>query len=178
MGPVGLAAILMVVMADALTAQPTIAPVDQRARVDALFADFVKPGEPGAAVVVARGGEIVLAVGYGLADVERGVSVGPGTAFRLASVSKQFTAAAILTLVEAGRLRLEDRLADVLPEVPAYARGIDVRQLLTHTSGMPDYEPLLGSDHGPQVKDRDVLALIRRAKGLYFRPGSSWRYSA
>ena len=160
-----------------LAAQPHAATMSQRAEVDALFADFTKPGEPGAAVVVARGPDIVFAAGYGLADIDRGVRVGPGTAFRLASVSKQFTAVAVLTLVEEGRLRLDDRLADVLPGAPPYAPTITVRHLLGHTSGIPDYDPLLGSDDGPQVKDRDILALIRGAKRLYFEPGSSWRYS-
>ena len=120
---------------------------------------------------------IVLARGYGLADVERGVAITPATSFRLASVTKQFTAAAILTLVEGGQLSLDDRLDNVLPGVPAYAHEVRVRQLLAHTSGIPDYEPILGSDDGPQVKDRDVLALLHRASALYFAPGTSWRYS-
>jgi CubicO group peptidase (beta-lactamase class C family) len=170
------AAIAMTGSVTDLAAQPHAATVSQRAEVEALFVEF-KPGEPGAAVVVARGPDIVFAAGYGLADIESGIRVGPGTAFRLASVSKQFTAVAILTLVEDGRLRLDDRLADVLPGAPPYAGTITVRHLLGHTSGIPDYEPLLGSDDGPQVKDRDILTLIRGAKRLYFKPGSSWRYS-
>jgi CubicO group peptidase (beta-lactamase class C family) len=150
---------------------------DQRQRVDALFARVITAGEPGAAVVVSRGSEIMLAAGYGVADVETRTAITPSTAFRLASVSKQFTAAAILTLVESRRLTLDDRLGDLLSGIPAYARAITVRHLLTHTSGIPDYEPLLGSQDGPQVKDRDVLALMARAKKLYFLPGASWRYS-
>lgn len=149
----------------------------QRSRIDPLFAAFAAPGAPGAAVVVARGDSVIFAAGYGLADVEHAVPVTPSTAFRLASVSKQFTAVAILALVEAGRLRLDDRLGDLLDSVPAYARAISVRHLLNHTSGIPDYEPLLESDAGPQLKDRDVLALLRRAKRLYFAAGTSWRYS-
>ena len=92
-----------------VTAEPTIAQpgadtgTSARAhRVDALFATFATGATPGAAVVVARGDTIVFARGYGLADVEHGVSITPATSFRLASVTKQFTAAAILTLVEAG----------------------------------------------------------------------------
>lgn len=153
------------------------ATAEQAARVDALFAEFAAPGAPGASVVVARGDSIVFARGYGLADVHHGVPVVPSTAFRLASVTKQFTAAAILTLVEAGTLRLDDRLGDVLASVPAYAQEVRVRQLLNHTSGIPDYEALLGNGDGPQVKDRDVLTLLHQAKKLYFAPGTSWRYS-
>ena len=145
--------------------------------VDALFAAFTAPGSPGASVVVAQGDSVVFARGYGFADVEHGVPITSRTAFRLASVTKQFTAAAILTLVEEGKLSLDDRVSDVLAEVPAYARAIHVRHLLTHTSGIPDYEPILGSDDGPQIKDRDVLALLHSTKKPYFAPGTSWRYS-
>jgi CubicO group peptidase (beta-lactamase class C family) len=142
-----------------------------------LFAEFARAGAAGAAVVAARRDSVIFSAAYGLADVEHHVPVTPSTAFRLASVSKQFTAAAILTLVDAGRLSLDARIGDVLADVPAYARGINVRHLLAHTSGVPDYEPLLGSGAGPQIEDRDVLALLHQAKALYFAPGTSWRYS-
>jgi CubicO group peptidase (beta-lactamase class C family) len=149
----------------------------QSARVDSLFADFAVAGAPGAAVVVARGDSILLAKGYGLADIERRDPVTPATSFRLASVTKQFTAVAILTLVEAGKLQVDDRLGDLLANVPSYAHDVTVRQLLAHTSGIPDYEPLLGKGGGPQLADRDVLTLLHGAKALYFKPGTSWRYS-
>ena len=163
---------------DALAqARPDASPTDRAARVDAVFTEYATANAPGAAVVVARRDSIVLARGYGLADVEHGVAITPTTSFRLASVTKQFTAAAILTLVEAGKLSLDDRLDRVLAGVPAYAHEVRVRHLLAHTSGLPDYEPILGGDDGPQVKDRDVLALLHRADALYFAPGTSWRYS-
>ncbi len=151
-------------------------PHERGSRVDSLFADFAKPGTPGAAVVVAQGNSIVLSRGYGLADVEDGVGITAATAFRLASVTKQFTAAAILTLVEDSTLHLDDRLGYVLSGVPAYARDVRVRHLLAHTSGIPDYEPILGSNDGPQLKDRDVLTLLHQASRLHFEPGTSWRY--
>jgi CubicO group peptidase (beta-lactamase class C family) len=146
-------------------------------RVDALFADIATRSAPGAAVVVARGDSILFEKGYGLADVEHNVAITPATSFRLASVSKQFTAAAILTLAEDGKLRLDDPLGVVLPGIPAYAKAITVRQLLEHTSGIPDYEPILGSREGAQIHDRDVLELLHRVNKLYFVPGTSWRYS-
>jgi CubicO group peptidase (beta-lactamase class C family) len=152
-------------------------PHEQGSRVDSLFADFSKPASPGAAVVVAVGDATVLSRGYGLAVVEHGVGVTATTAFRLASVTKQFTAAAILTLVEEGKLYLDDRLGYLLSDVPAYARDVRVRHLLSHTSGIPDYEPILASNDGPQVKDRDVLGLLHQASRLYFAPGTAWRYS-
>lgn len=164
-----------------LAAQDARSETEASAAVDARlaerFAEFTAPDAAGAAVVVARGDTIVLARAFGLADVERGVPVTPTTAFRLASVTKQFTAAAILALVEDGRLSLDGRLGDLLPDAPAYAFGVRVRHLLAHTSGIPDYEPLLGSDDGPQLHDRDVLALLHEARSLYFPPGTSWRYS-
>ena len=162
------------VRAQSLRKPATLPPSVQ---VDRLFSEFAKPGVPGAAVVVARGDSIVFARGYGLADLEHEVPVTSSTAFRLASVTKQFTAAAILTLVETGKLSLEDRLGDLLAETPAYARDVHVRHLLAHTSGIPDYEAILGTGEGPQVKDRDVLTLLKPAKKLYFAPGTSWRYS-
>jgi CubicO group peptidase (beta-lactamase class C family) len=169
-----------VVNAGVIGAQaPAVGGADARAaQVDAIFTEFTRPGSPGASVVVARDDSVVFARGYGLADVERGVAITPGTAFRLASVTKQFTAAAVLSLVEEGKLSLDDRLGDVLPGAPAYAGSVRVRHLLAHTSGVPDYEPILGtSTDGPQVKDRDVLTLLHQANKLYFTPGTAWRYS-
>ena len=142
-----------------------------------LFAEYAAPSAPGASVVVARGGTIVLARAFGLADVENHVPLTTTTAFRLASVTKQFTAAAVLALVEGGRLGLDDPLRRVLPDVPPYAAAVRVRHLLTHTSGVPDYESLLVTADGPQLTDLDVLAVLHRAEGLYFRPGTEWRYS-
>ena len=151
---------------------------DRAERVNTLFAEFARMTGPGAAVAVACGDSIVFARGYGFADVEHGVAITPATSFRLASVTKQFTAAAILTLVEQRRLSLDDRLGDVLPGTPGYARDVRVRHLLAHTSGVPDYEPLAGPEDGePQLHDRDVLALLHGARALHFVPGTSWRYS-
>ena len=171
-------AVTLLVSAQSARAQTTSGrPDTTRARlVDAMFAEYDK-ASPGAAVVVARGDSVVFARGYGLADVEHRVSITPSTSFRLASVTKQFTAAAVLSLVEDGRLGLDDRLGDLLDDVPAYARDVRVRQLLGHMSGVPDYEPIVGSLDGPQVTDRDVLALLHHASKLYFEPGTSWRYS-
>ena len=169
--------VAMTALARPLNAQRGPASTDQRARLDALFAHYAQPGVPGAAVAVARDGELLLATAYGLADVDAGTAVTATTLFRLASVSKQFTATAVLTLVEAGKVRLDDRLGDLLPDVPNYARAVNVRQLLAHTSGVPDYEPLVGSGDGPQIHDRDVLALMHKATKLYFKSGTRWRYS-
>jgi CubicO group peptidase (beta-lactamase class C family) len=173
------ATVMLLASAPGVRAQPDAdSSTAMRARlVDAMFAEFTVPGSPGAAVVVAHGDSVILARGYGLADVEHGVPITPATSFRLASVTKQFTAAAVLSLVEDGKVGLDDRIGDLLADVPAYAREVRVRHLLAHTSGLPDYEPILGSGDGPQATDLDVLALLHRATKLYFAPGTSWRYS-
>jgi D-alanyl-D-alanine carboxypeptidase len=108
------------------------------ARVDMLMAPLAGKKLPGAAVVVLRDGEVVFSKAYGLASVEQGISNTTQTRFRLASVSKSFTALAVLQLVEQGKLRLEDPLAKYVPGVVGGDR-ITIRHLLTHTAGMPDF---------------------------------------
>lgn len=99
------------------------------------------------------------------------------TSYRLASLTKQFTATAILLLVEKGELRLETDMADLLPEMARSAHGVCVRHLLTHTSGIGDYEELLSADQMAQVTDADVVVLLSQANQRYFAPGTAFRYS-
>ena len=115
---------------------------------------------PGAALLVLRDGEPLLRRTVGLADVAAGTLVTPATHFRLASVSKQFTAAAVLLLAEDGRLRLDDPVRRWLPELPASADGVSLHHLLSHTSGLHDYEDLMAADFQGQVRDADVLCLL------------------
>lgn len=157
---------------------PTGAPAgDRAAAIERLFGGFVADTVPGAAVLVSRGDSVLFVRGYGLADLEARLPVTPATSFRLASVTKQFTAAAVLALVEQGKLELDARLPDVLPDAPEYAREVRVHHLLAHTSGLPDYEALAGRGGGPQLRDADVLTLLHRATTLHFAPGTRWRYS-
>lgn len=146
--------------------------------VDSLFTDFDRPGMPGASVLVMRGDSVILRAAYGLADVDSAVRATPETNYRLASVSKQFTAMAILQLVADGRLALDDSVSTRLTGFPAYARGVTIRHLLTHTSGLHDYEDFVADSQVRQVSDADAYDLVRtRAESLYFSPGSAWRYS-
>src|SRR5438067_793182 len=131
---------------------------------------------PGASVIVIHRGEIALRRSYGLAEVEREVRVTPKTNFRLASVSKQFTAAAIEQLVERGKLSYDDPITKSLPSLPSYARAITIRHLLTHTSGLIDYEDLIPATATKQIHDDDVLRLIEQTDHTYFAPGTSYRY--
>lgn len=135
------------------------------------------PASPGACVLAVDGGEIVFAHGFGLADVENNVPCTPQTNFRMASVSKQFTAAAILLLVDRGKLSLDDTLDKFFPGFPNYGKQITVKQLLTHTSGLPDYEDLIPDGTTLQLDDYDVLKILLDTKEPLFDPGKEWRYS-
>lgn len=141
------------------------------------MAPYTRPGEPGASLLVVRDGRVAYVAGYGLAEVERGAPVTPESNFRLASLSKQFTATAVMLLVGDGALRYEDDLATLLPELPAYARDVTVRQLLNHTAGLPDYEDFVADSQSAQVHDADVPALIARASAGKFTPGTRYDYS-
>lgn len=144
--------------------------------IDAWMRDYT--GQvPGASVLVLEGGDAVFQRSYGLADLEAGVTSSPTTNYRLASVSKQFTAASVLLLVEDGVLTLDDRVRRWLPTLPVAAEAITLRHLLSHTSGLVDYEDLLPPDQARQIHDADVLRLLEREERLYFPAGSDYRYS-
>lgn len=111
---------------------------------------------------------------YGLADVERRAPLGQGSLFDIGSTQKQFTAAAILLLVEDGRLSLSDDIRKYLPELPDYGRTVTINHLLTHTSGIRDWTGML-----PMAEEgTSVLQLILRQRGLDFAPGTEWSYSS
>jgi CubicO group peptidase (beta-lactamase class C family) len=150
--------------------------VDQRA-VDSLFQAYDGSSVPGASVVVIRDGQEVLVRSFGMADPEARVAADGQTNYRLASLTKQFTATAILLLVKDGRLSLDDRVREILPGLPAYASDVRIRHLLTHTSGLWAYEDFVPDSQSTQVHDRDVPLLIQQAESLYFHPGSAYRYS-
>jgi CubicO group peptidase (beta-lactamase class C family) len=145
--------------------------------VDSLFKAYNGAGVPGAGVLVVEDGKTVLARSYGMADLEAHIASDDETNYRLASLTKQFTATAILLLVQDGRLSLDDHVRDILPDVPAYASEVRIRHLLTHTSGLWAYEDFVPDSQTIQVHDRDVPALIAHAESLYFTPGSAYRYS-
>jgi CubicO group peptidase (beta-lactamase class C family) len=146
----------------------------------------VREGEPGIAVLVRQDGKTVFSRGYGVRDLRSRDRIEAVTGFRLASLTKAFTAMAVMLLVRDGKLRYEDALTDVFPAFPAYGRGITIRHLLTHTSGLPDYEDLMAAaekGRAPfwtaerQIHDDEVLALLRSETKGRFPPGTSWAYS-
>lgn len=125
----------------ALTAAPASAGAQAaiEARIDSIFGAFRQPGAPGCALGVARDGRVLLERAWGLADLERGVANTPATIFEAGSVSKQFTAAAILLLQRDRRLSLDDDVRRWMPELPDYRSPITLRHLLHHTSGLRDW---------------------------------------
>ena len=165
-----LAALAALVVPTSAFAQPP------EALVDSLMAAYATPGHPGASVLVVHEGR-VLAKGYGLAEAETGRRVTPTTNFPLASLSKQFTATAVMLLAAEGRLRYDDEIAARLPGLPAYARGVTVRHLLNHTSGLPDYERFVPDTQTAQLRDAEVPALLARDTALKFAPGTRYAYS-
>ena len=151
------------------------------ARVDSVFGRFTAPGSPGCALGVVREGRLDYARGYGLASIEHGVPITPATVFDLGSVSKQFTAMAIVLLAQDGKLSLDDEIQKFLPEIPRYPAGaITIRHLLHHTSGLRDYLDVMGlsgvSDEAVTT-EADALDAIVRQKETNFPPGSEFRYS-
>jgi len=151
-------------------------PIPERA-IDSVMARYAVPGGPGASLLIVRDGKVALAKGYGLANVELRQRVTPETNFRLASLSKQFTATAVMLLVADGKLHYDDKASSLVAGLPAFARGVTVRNLLNHTSGLPDYEDFVPDSQTTQVHDADVPALISRAKGMRFAPGTHYAYS-
>ena len=145
--------------------------------VDSLFAAYTGTNVPGASVIVIRDGQVVLRRAYGMADLERGVTAAPETDYRLASVSKQFTAMAIMLLAGDGKLRYDQPAAEILPELPRAARAVTVRNLLNHTSGLVDYEDLIPENRTTQLSDQDVLTLLSAKDSVYFPAGTQYRYS-
>lgn len=132
---------------------------------------------PGASLLVIQDGKAVIRRGYGLADMEKRIKAAPATNYRLASVTKQFTAAGIMLLNQDGKLHLDDAIRKWLPELPPSDAAITIRDLLCHRSGLIDYEDLVPEDATAQIDDNDVLRMIASQRGLYFTPGNAHRYS-
>jgi CubicO group peptidase (beta-lactamase class C family) len=146
-------------------------------KIDGFFADFNRSDVPGASVTVIQNGKVLLAKGYGLANVEEKIPCTPETNFRLASLTKQFTAMSILILAERKKLLLDESVVGFFPEFPDYGKQITVRHLLGHTSGLIDYEDVIPAGTTIPVLDRDVLRLLLNQDKTYFPPGLKFRYS-
>jgi CubicO group peptidase (beta-lactamase class C family) len=145
--------------------------------IDDILSAYQSSDNPGASVLVFKDDKIVFKKGYGVSNVSTKEAINPNSNFRLASVTKQFTAMSILLLVQKGRLKLEDPLKKYFPSFPAYGKDIKIKHLLTHTSGLMDYEDLIPPTQVMQLHDTNCLQLMYKANGLYFTPGAQYKYS-
>ena len=164
--------------ADVARAHDGVCPSPRSAAVDALVAAAgVNADTPGGAVMVIQAGRILHWAAYGLADIERRVPNTPHTIFRLASITKSFTALAIMMLAEEGKLAYDDPVARHLPELARLGDAVTIRRLLHHTSGLPDpaLHVLLAAQN-PMPSNADQLALLAETGELLFPPGDRFRY--
>jgi CubicO group peptidase (beta-lactamase class C family) len=137
-------------------------------------AEMAKQHIPGLALLVSRGGEVIRARGYGMANVELQVSAKPETIFQSGSVGKQFTATAVMMLVEEGKIGLEDPLTKYFPDAPAAWKQVTIRELLSHTAGFTDYPK--DFDMRKDYTESELLKIVEGIP-LAFPPGTSWSYS-
>lgn len=159
-------------------------------RLNALVAPYREKDAPGMVAILIRNGRVAWQTAFGLADLETHRPIALDTQFELGSVTKQFTAMAIMILSERGKLRFDDTLDKYCPEFPAYARNIRIRDLLHHVSGLPDYEMLMVGKIGDnfyrssksppaphEFTSAEVLKTLSRQPNLNFAPGSRFEYS-
>jgi CubicO group peptidase (beta-lactamase class C family) len=154
--------------------------------IDSILSRDIEPDAPGLAALVKDHGRILFEKGYGVRELSTRAKIDPQTNFRLASFTKQFTAMAVMLLVQDHKLHYDDRLTAIFPDFPAYGKAIMVRHLLTHTSGLPDYETLMEQEEKAkgsiwsaehQIQDNEVLSLLEKQSAGKFAPGTSWAYS-
>lgn len=175
---------LKVILLAALVALPApalaqVAP-ETAAKIEALFAGF-SATTPGCVVGISEGGKTVIEQAFGQADLEHDVANTTATMFEIGSVSKQFTAAAILLLERDGKLKLSDDIRKYLPEMPDYGTPITIEMLLNHTSGLRDWGSVanaMGKPRGERTfSNAEVLDITARQKELNYKPGTEYSYT-
>jgi len=173
--------ILLAALLAAAPVSAAQAPAAAVARIDQIFEQWNTTTSPGCAVGVAHNGRTTLARAWGMADLEHNAANTPATIFEAGSVSKQFTAAAIVLLALDGKLSLEDDIRKYLPEIPDYGTTITIRHMMTHTSGLRDWGSVAGIAGWPRttrVHTHDhVLDILSRQRALNFPPGFEYSYS-
>jgi CubicO group peptidase (beta-lactamase class C family) len=161
-----------------LSAQvPRPADVDLAAMDQRILAEMEANNIPGVLIGVASRGRLIHVQAYGLADVELNVPVSDSTVFEIGSISKQFVATAAMILVEEGRIGLDDGIHEYLPDLPSEWLGVTVRQLLTHTSGIPDYEEIATYDVYRFRLTPEEIIRMAHSRPMDFEPGTGWYYS-
>ncbi len=180
-GTIALASVssLVVAPATAIAQSAAMEASDLKAEADAIVTAAYPAEEPGAAVIITRGGRVVYAAGRGLADVDTRAPITPDTVFRLGSIVKQFTAATILKLVEEGRVSLDDPVSRFFPDWPQPGAGATVRQVLNHTSGIQDFTKIPGwiaKNRTRPFTTAEMLAVFRDLPARA-QPGHAWEYN-
>lgn len=158
-------------------------------KIDKLFAEWDKSDSPGCALGIIKDGQLVYSRGYGMANLEHDIPVSSKMVFRIGSTSKQVTTMCIALLAEKGKISLDDDVRKYVPELPEYKSPITIKQLVWHTSGLPDYLDLIrltsGGAPSPQAYNRatnniteeDVIEMLARQKTLNFNSGEVHLYS-
>lgn len=147
------------------------------AEFDRLLSEQFKPGEPGCAAIVARKGQIIYNKAFGMANLELDVPMKPDMVFRIGSITKQFTAVAVLQLMEQGKLKLDDEITKFIPDYPTHGYKITIEHLLTHTSGIKSYTnlPEYISFSRQDLKPEEIIDLFKY-KPMEFAPGTRFSY--
>jgi len=148
-------------------------------KIDQIFTLWDKDDTPGAAISIIQDGDIIYKKGYGMANLEYDIPISPSTIFHIASVSKQFTAFAILLLANEGKLSLDDDIRNYLPEVPDFGKTITIRHLVHHISGLRDQWNLIAMAGGrldDVITKEHIMKLVERQKELNFEPGEEFLY--
>lgn len=154
-------------------------PIPALPAVDALFAEWNRPDSPGAALAIIHEGKVVYQQGYGAANLEYNIPITPATVFHVASVSKQFTAAAVALLAREGKLSLDDEIHTHLPELADFGYPITIRHLIHHTSGLRDQWELLmmaGWRMDDVITHGHIMEIVKRQRALNFPPGTEFMY--
>jgi CubicO group peptidase (beta-lactamase class C family) len=145
--------------------------------VDSVMSKYNTSTKPGASVLIFKKNKIIFEKGYGVSNIATGELIKPNTNFRLASVTKQFTAMSILLLEKRGKLSLNDSLTKYFTSFPEYGAGIRIKDLLTHSSGLMDYEDLMPETQTIQLHDTNCMQLMYMTDSLYFPAGTKYKYS-
>ncbi len=147
------------------------------AAIDSIMNNYTANDKPGASVLVYQDDKIIFEKGYGVSNINTQEPIKPSTNFRLASVTKQFTAMSILLLEKRHQLSLEDPIIKYFPGFPMYGKKIKIKHLLTHSAGLVDYEDLMPANQTVQLHDTNCLQLMFLSDSLYFPAGTQYKYS-
>lgn len=144
--------------------------------IDTLFHRYNSPTSPGACIMIIKNWKVVFEKAYGMAHVSKKIPNTTKTNFRLASVTKQFTATCIMKLVEQKKITYDDTIIKFFPQLPQVVKNVTIQHLLTHTSWLPDDDELIPKNRKLQVHDKNYLVYMQKIKKVHFSPGEKFEY--